>query len=115
MSLSACNPAGVELLADRSTSVSGIRRYHAHTVVAHAAPRRFVAPGSRGYTAGAACMVGRAEQLMIGPPEVVLANSDHLVDTHLAAFVALMREQGADAGILTLRASEPKWSFAKVG
>lgn len=90
-----------------------IRRFRADAVVAHAAPGGLVVPVS-GYTEGAACTVLLAADLIDGPSELLLANSDQVVDTDVGAFVARMREQGADAGILTFRASEPKWSFAKL-
>jgi HAD superfamily hydrolase (TIGR01509 family) len=91
-----------------------IRRYCADAAVHHAAPAARIVPVS-GFTDGAACTVLLAEALIDGPSELVLANSDQVVDADVAAFVALMREQGADGGIMTFRATESKWSFAKVG
>jgi NDP-sugar pyrophosphorylase family protein len=91
-----------------------IRRYRADSVVEHLAPGARVVPVT-GITEGAACTVLLAEHLIDGPSELVLANSDQVVDADIAAFVASMREQGADGGILTFRATDPKWSFARVG
>jgi NDP-sugar pyrophosphorylase family protein len=91
-----------------------IRRYRADAVIEHAAPDARIVPVS-GITEGAACTVLLAEELIDGPSELVLANSDQVVDADVAAFVALMREQGADGGIMTFQATESKWSFAKVG
>jgi dTDP-glucose pyrophosphorylase len=91
-----------------------IRRYRADAAVQHSAPAARIVPVS-GITEGAACTVLLAHELIDGPSELVLANSDQVVDADVAAFVALMREQGADGGIMTFRATESKWSFAKVG
>jgi HAD superfamily hydrolase (TIGR01509 family) len=91
-----------------------ISRYRADAAVQHSAPAARIVPVS-GITEGAACTVLLAHELIDGPSELVLANSDQVVDADVAAFVALMREQGADGGIMTFRATESKWSFAKVG
>jgi NDP-sugar pyrophosphorylase family protein len=91
-----------------------IERYRADAAVEHCAPDARVVPVS-GITEGAACTVLLAEELIDGPGELVLANSDQVVDADVAAFVAAMRAQGADGGIMTFRATESKWSFARVG
>ncbi|MCW2994084.1 MAG: Beta-phosphoglucomutase or related phosphatase, superfamily [Conexibacter sp.] len=91
-----------------------IARYRADAVIRHVAAAAEVVPVS-GVTEGAACTVLLAEQYIDSPSELVLANSDQVVDADVAAFVALMREQDADGGIMTFRATESKWSFAKVG
>lgn len=66
-----------------------------------------------GLTEGAACTVLKAEPLIDAPNELILANSDQYVDVDLNAFVARMRGLDADAGLLTFRDSNPKWSYAR--
>lgn len=91
-----------------------LRRYRADGVVRHCAPDAEVVPVD-GITEGAACTVLLAAEHIDGPGELVLANSDQIVDVDVAAFVAEMRASGADGGIMTFRATESKWSFARVG
>ncbi|MCW2986307.1 MAG: Beta-phosphoglucomutase or related phosphatase, superfamily [Conexibacter sp.] len=91
-----------------------IARYRADAVIEHVAPASQVVPVS-GLTEGAACTVLLAEELIDSPSELVLANSDQVVEADVAAFVEAMRASGADGGIMTFHATESKWSFAKVG
>lgn len=65
-------------------------------------------------TEGAACTVLLARDLIGADEELVLANSDQLVEWEPAQFVADMRAKNADGGILTFTATESKWSFARV-
>jgi HAD superfamily hydrolase (TIGR01509 family) len=67
-----------------------------------------------GMTEGAACTVLAAESLIDNGNELILANSDQVVEADLGAFVARMRELQADGGILTFRDDNPKWSYARV-
>jgi dTDP-glucose pyrophosphorylase len=64
-------------------------------------------------TEGAACTVLLAEPYLNWDAELVLANSDQTVDVDLAEFIDAMRSRRADAGILTFRDTNPKWSFAR--
>jgi HAD superfamily hydrolase (TIGR01509 family) len=91
-----------------------IDRYCADAVIRHSSAAARIVPVS-GLTEGAACTVLLAEEHIDNPSELVLANSDQVVDCDVAAFVEAMRESGADGGIMTFRATEPKWSFAKTG
>jgi dTDP-glucose pyrophosphorylase len=68
-----------------------------------------------GLTEGAACTVLLAKQYFDNNNELVLANSDQYVDTDIMAFVNDMRDRDADAGILTFKSDDPKWSYAKIG
>jgi dTDP-glucose pyrophosphorylase len=45
--------------------------------------------------------------------ELVLANSDQVVDVSIEAFVREMRDRNADGGILTFKSDHPKWSYAR--
>jgi dTDP-glucose pyrophosphorylase len=65
-------------------------------------------------TEGAACTVLLAREFIDNDEELLLANSDQLVDWDPPAFVDDMRSKNADGGILTFYATESKWSFAKV-
>lgn len=68
-----------------------------------------------GLTEGAACTVLLAEQHIDPDRELIIANSDQVVDYDLSLFIDSMRKRKADGGILTFFADHPKWSYAAVG
>jgi beta-phosphoglucomutase-like phosphatase (HAD superfamily)/dTDP-glucose pyrophosphorylase len=78
-----------------------------------------IAPGCRivetdGLTEGAACTVLLAREHIDNDAPLFLANSDQFVDWTPAEFMYRMAESQADGGIVTFRATHPKWSFARV-
>jgi len=66
-----------------------------------------------GLTEGAACTVLLAQEWFNNKNELIVANSDQYVDIDLFEFIEEMRFRNADGGILTFKASEPKWSYAQ--
>lgn len=62
--------------------------------------------------AAAACLL--AEKLIDNDDELIIANSDQLVDWKSNHFLDTMCSHNADGGILTFTAHESKWSFAKL-
>jgi HAD superfamily hydrolase (TIGR01509 family) len=67
-----------------------------------------------GITEGAACTTLLAKEYIDNDQPLVMANSDQFVEWDSNEFMYKMIEQKADGGILTFRATHPKWSFAKV-
>lgn len=65
-----------------------------------------------GVTEGAACTTLLAKDLINNDDELVIANSDQFVEWNSST--ALENLRFGDAGILTFRASDPKWSYAKL-
>jgi beta-phosphoglucomutase-like phosphatase (HAD superfamily)/dTDP-glucose pyrophosphorylase len=79
-----------------------------------------IAPGCRivevdGLTEGAACTALLAREYIDNDQPLFFANSDQFVDWTPAEFMYRMYESGCDGGIVTFKATHPKWSFAKVG
>jgi dTDP-glucose pyrophosphorylase len=68
-----------------------------------------------GLTEGAACTVLLAENFINDNSELIIANSDQYVEASMTNFIDVMRSQNADAGILTFKSNNPKWSYAKCG
>lgn len=68
-------------------------------------------PGNR-RGAASACLL--AEEYINNDDQLMIANSDQIVEWDSNHFLEHMRSQKADGGILTFTAHEPKWSFAKV-
>ena len=78
-----------------------------------------IVPGCRivevdGLTEGAACTALLAREYIDNDQPLFFANSDQYVDWTPAEFMYRMSESGADGGIVTFKATHPKWSFAKV-
>ena len=67
-----------------------------------------------GLTEGAACTTLLAKEYIDNDQPLVMANSDQFVEWDSNEFMYKMIEQNVDGGILTFKATHPKWSFAKV-
>ncbi|KPW56128.1 Lipopolysaccharide biosynthesis protein [Pseudomonas caricapapayae] len=64
-----------------------------------------------GLTGGAACSVYAARHLLDDNQQVMIANSDQYVDADINAYLQAMNEHDAEGLIMTMKASDPKWSF----
>lgn len=67
-----------------------------------------------GLTEGAACTTLLAKEWIDNDDPLLMANSDQFVEWDSNEFMYKMIEQKVDGGILTFKATHPKWSFAKV-
>lgn len=65
-------------------------------------------------TDGAACTALLAQQLINNDAPLFIANSDQYVEWDGVTFMYKMQESGADGGIVTFKATHPKWSFAEI-
>ena len=65
-------------------------------------------------TEGAACTVLLAKEFIDNDVSLVIANSDQFLEWNSLEFFYKMNEQNLDAGIVSFRATHPKWSYAKV-
>lgn len=65
-------------------------------------------------TEGAACTVLLAEGLVDPDDVLVIANSDQWVDRRLDAHLGVLRHARLDGLIMTMAASDPKWSFVEL-
>lgn len=78
-----------------------------------------ISPGCKiievdGITEGAACTALLAKEFIDNDDPLFFANSDQYVDWNPVEFMYEMQERNADGGIVTFKATHPKWSFAKV-
>lgn len=69
--------------------------------------------GLDGVTEGAACTV-LAARAHIGSGPLMIANSDQFVEVDMEAYLDTMSGD-LDGLIMTMQASDPKWSFAEIG
>ena len=67
-----------------------------------------------GLTEGAACTALLAKEFINNNNPLLFANSDQFVEWDSNEFMYKMQETNADGGIVTFKATHPKWSFAKV-
>lgn len=67
-------------------------------------------------TQGTACTVLLARKLINNSEELVIANSDQIIDISFKDFVEDARSRDLDGSILTFedKSKDPKWSFAKI-
>jgi len=78
-----------------------------------------LAPGCKiveveGLTEGAACTALMAKEFINNDAPLFFANSDQFVEWDSNEFMYKMNETQCDGGIVTFKATHPKWSFAKV-
>ena len=67
-----------------------------------------------GLTEGAACTALLAKEYIDNDNPLFFANSDQFVEWDSTEFMYKMNETDVDGGIVSFRATHPKWSFAKV-
>lgn len=67
-----------------------------------------------GITEGAACTTLLAKEHINNDEPLLMANSDQFVEWDSNEFMYKMVEQNTDGGIVTFKATHPKWSFAKI-
>jgi|TARA_Y100000361_G_C11149530_1_gene340209 HAD superfamily hydrolase (TIGR01509 family) len=69
---------------------------------------------TQGITEGAACTALLAKKYINNNNPLFFANSDQFVEWDSNEFLYKMNETNADGGIVTFKATHPKWSFAKI-
>ena len=67
-----------------------------------------------GITEGAACTALLAKDFINSDSPLLFANSDQFVEWDSNEFMYKMQESNCDGGIVTFKATHPKWSFAKI-
>ena len=69
---------------------------------------------TEGMTEGAACTALLAKKYIDNNNPLFFANSDQFVEWDSNEFLYKMNETDSDGGIVTFKATHPKWSFAKL-
>ena len=70
--------------------------------------------GINGITEGAACTVMCAESFIDNNDPLMIANSDQWVDIDINDYLNKLDDDNLDGLIMTMKADDPKWSYAKV-
>jgi beta-phosphoglucomutase-like phosphatase (HAD superfamily)/dTDP-glucose pyrophosphorylase len=68
-----------------------------------------------GITEGAACTTLLAKELINNDYPLVMANSDQFVEWNSNECLYAFNADGIDGGIVSFKATHPKWSYAKIG
>jgi HAD superfamily hydrolase (TIGR01509 family) len=68
-----------------------------------------------GLTDGAACTTLLAKELIDNDSPLLMANSDQFVEWNSNECLYAFTADGVDGGIITFKATHPKWSFARLG
>lgn len=79
-----------------------------------------IAPGCNiiqvdGMTEGAACTTLLAKEFINNDQPLLIANSDQFIEWNSNEIMYAFNNDEIDAGMLTFRATHPKWSYAKIG
>ncbi|ART78815.1 glycosyltransferase family 2 protein [Oceanisphaera avium] len=69
--------------------------------------------GIDGITEGAAITVLKARALIDNESPLMIANSDQWLDMDINAYLADFASRDLTGGMVTMKASDPKWSYAK--
>jgi len=69
----------------------------------------------RGVTEGAACTVLHARDLIDNENPLMIANSDQWVEIDINKYLAKLASRHADGLIMTMKATDPKWSYVGLG
>jgi len=65
-------------------------------------------------TQGAACTVLTAVEYINDENDLIIANSDQIIEVDFNDFIKTSRESGADGTIMTFNATHPRWSYARL-
>jgi beta-phosphoglucomutase-like phosphatase (HAD superfamily)/dTDP-glucose pyrophosphorylase len=68
-----------------------------------------------GLTEGAACTTLLAKEFINNDSPLVMANSDQFVEWNSNECLYAFNADGVDGGIVSFKATHPKWSYAKIG
>ncbi len=69
--------------------------------------------GIDGITEGQVCTVLKAKDLINNNEPLMTANSDQYIDFNINDYLADMNDRNLDGLIMTMKANDPKWSYAK--
>ena len=69
--------------------------------------------GIDGITEGQVCTVLKAKDLINNDEPLMTANSDQYIDFDINDYLSVMDNQKLDGLIMTMKANDPKWSYAK--
>lgn len=89
-------------------------QYSLPQIFSHVAGSNYESIQLNDLTAGAATTVLTATDYINSDDDLLIANSDQLVDIDINDYIEFSRKSKVDGTILTFPASHPKWSYARI-
>jgi NDP-sugar pyrophosphorylase family protein len=90
-------------------------KYDLYHVLQNATDNKFEVIQIDGITEGAACTVLTAIQhINSDADDLIIANSDQIIDTDINDFIRQSRRPEIDGLIMTFKCTHPKWSYARM-
>jgi NDP-sugar pyrophosphorylase family protein len=89
-------------------------KYDLYNVFKNATNNKFEVVKIDGVTEGAACTVLCAIEYINNQEDLLIANSDQIIDIDINNFINEAREGEKDGLIMTFKTNHPKWSYARV-
>lgn len=89
-------------------------KYSLHEIFVNLTGNNYDSIQLESMTAGAACTVLLASKYINNENDLMIANSDQIVDIKIDDYINYSRNSGASGTIMTFEASHPKWSYARV-
>lgn len=90
-----------------------VEKYYLDRVFSNAC-EKYEIIGINGITDGAAITVLKAKYFIDNSSPLMIANSDQWVDLDINKYLTDMEERKLDGTMLTMKANNPKWSYAKI-
>lgn len=87
--------------------------YDLHNVLKNATGNKFDVVPIMGQTKGAACTVLCGIEHINNDEELIIANSDQVIDFAMDDFLREARKKDADGMILVFESNHPRWSYAR--
>lgn len=89
-------------------------KYDLYNVLKNATNNKFEIVKIDGTTEGAACTVLCAIKHINNEEDLLIANSDQIIDIDINNFINEAREGEKDGLIMTFKTNHPKWSYARI-
>jgi NDP-sugar pyrophosphorylase family protein len=90
-----------------------VKAYNLDTIFSNAC-EKFEIVTINGITEGAAITVLKARDYFDNDQPLMIANSDQWVDVNINDYLQDIEQRSLDGSMLTMKADNPKWSYAKV-
>ena len=92
---------------------SHLKDYQLENKILSKSPNSVIIPINE-YTEGAACTVLLSEEYINNDEHLMIANSDQWIDMDINLYLSDLTSRDLDALIMTMKASDPKWSYVRL-
>ncbi|MDE2589675.1 MAG: NTP transferase domain-containing protein, partial [Patescibacteria group bacterium] len=89
-------------------------KYSLHEILKNSVKEEFEVIQLSKLPQGAACTVLAAIEFINNDSELIIVNSDQVIDVKLDDFIAFARKSKADGVIMTFESGHPRWSYVRL-